>query len=307
MSGINDPFRKLKPGEPFVPVAAQFNMFIEDAQARRTQGQGVLPKSPFSDEATVKILVRNDTESDLDQYSMVRWTGPPVTAAVVGGRVPLLQFKTTDYDDSEKPIGVTLQKMRQSSEGSPAGSGRVACLGVCWARCRGPIDADDLLIPDASYQGIKDTAGGSNVRALETIVGATDAIIPVLIGAGGASVSVAFKRIYTLAIRGTADSGTISWEAKKTVIVDDEPTIVTETGDWDFDADETDIKSSLIGLDPGVLVSGGDIRWNVCKINFYDTTARLKITSTDLTREEHGITPQAELSWCAENENTWGK
>ena len=108
-------------------------------------------------------------------------------------------------------------------------------------------------------------------------------------------------RVYTLAIRGTADGGTISWEAKKIVIVDDEPTTVTETGTWDFDADETDIQSSLVSFDSGVLVTGGDIRWNICKIRFYDTTARLKITATSLTREEHGITPQAELSWCGES------
>lgn len=126
------------------------------------------------------------------------------------------------------------------------------------------------------------------------------------IGGGPAqAASGEFVKIYTLAIRGTADGGTIDWEGRKTAIVDDVPTVVTETGTWDFDSDESDIQTSLVGFDSGVLVIGGDIRWNVCKIKLSDPTASIRITATSMTREEHGITPQAELSWCYENENAW--
>lgn len=290
MSGGKDPFRKLKAGEPFVPLASQFNMFIEDAQARRTQGQGVDP-NPFSlDESTIKITVRNDLDADLDQFSMIRWNGPAIAAAVINGRIPKLQLKTESYSTPSNPIGVTLQKIRKASGGSAAGSGRVACMGVCWARCRGPIAADDALKPDSSYRGIKDESGESNVKALAAVSGSTDAIIPVLIGGGGGT-SATGTKVHTLSVRGNVNAGTITWMAMRGL---------TElaTGTWAWNATKEAVRTSLLSLDAGTQTRDGRLPYTAVRIWIPDSTISLSISEFDLTREENGVTPVPELSAC---------
>lgn len=206
MSGIGDPFRKLKPGEPFVPVAAQFNMFIEDAQARRTQGQRVDSASVISQAASLPVTIRNDLAVDLPAFSVIRWQGGPVKSATINSNVPELQLKTAAYNATTKPIGVVgPQKIRKASGGSSAGSGPVSILGVTWARCVGPIADGDTIEPNSSYLGIKSSAG-TPVIARGALSSGVQGIIPVFIGAGGGSC----QKKYQLFVFWAPSSGSFS-------------------------------------------------------------------------------------------------
>lgn len=113
-------------------------------------------------------------------------------------------------------------------------------------------------------------------------------------GSGGSGDSVA---VYTLAIRGNVTSGTISWSAQ------DGGTTVT--GTFNFDDEGADIVTALTSFDSGVQARGGELRYNTIKIKFSDSTQRLKITSYSLVRDDYGIKPVPELSYCSEPASWW--
>lgn len=245
MSGVNDPFRKLKPGEPFVPVAAQFNMFIEDAQARRTQGQGVDTSRAIAIAAALPVHIRNDLAADLPAFSVIRWQGGPVKSATINDNIPELQLKTAAHTATTKPIGVVGPvKIRKAASGVTAGSGPVSILGVSWARCLGPIADGDSIEPNSSYLGIKATST-SAVIARGTLGSGVQGIIPVFIGAGGASCAKKYQLFYL----GSASSGSFSLpvaaQAKTGGVRSGSYT--TENVTIPYNASITDVKNAIEG------------------------------------------------------------
>lgn len=113
-------------------------------------------------------------------------------------------------------------------------------------------------------------------------------------GGGGSGDSV---RVYTLAIRGNADSGTIPWAFADGA--------TTGTGTFNYDDEAADVVSALSSLDSGVQAVGGELRFNVIKIKFSDSTQRLSITGNSLVRESYGVTPVPELAYCDEPVGWW--
>jgi hypothetical protein len=113
-------------------------------------------------------------------------------------------------------------------------------------------------------------------------------------GSGGGGDMV---RVYTLAIRGNASAGTIAWSATD----GGSPT----TGTFNFDDDDADVITALTSFDSGVQAEGGKLRYNAIKIKFTDSTQRLRITSSSLTRETYGVEPLPELSYCDEPASWW--
>jgi hypothetical protein len=113
-------------------------------------------------------------------------------------------------------------------------------------------------------------------------------------GSGGGGDTV---RVYTLAIRGNASAGTISWSA----VDGGSPT----TGTFSFDDDDADVITALTSFDSGVQAEGGTLKYNAIKIKFTDSTQRLRITSSSLTRDTNGVTPVPELSYCDEPASWW--
>lgn len=99
-------------------------------------------------------------------------------------------------------------------------------------------------------------------------------------------------RVYTLAIAGNVESGTISWEAVNGG--------TTVTGTFGFDDSAADVDTALSTFDASVVVEGGDLPYNAVKIKFSSDASRLRITSYSLVREEFGAKPIPELSYCFE-------
>lgn len=236
--------------------------------------------------------VKNSGSADIPAWGLCRWFGNPVQPATIGGTVPELVLRTVT--DTTRPIGVAVNQIKAAASPNPAEIGQVQIMGVCWARCRGPIAANDGLVPDDDFFGI--SGSGSNVKALASVSGESEAIIPVLIGGGGAD-TTEYVRVYTLAIRGNASAGTIDWS----VLLGE----ASDTGTWNFDDDDVDIKTSLTAFDAAVLTGGGDLRWNVIKIKFSDPDVTLRVTGQALTRETNGIEPKVELSSCYEPSAWW--
>lgn len=110
------------------------------------------------------------------------------------------------------------------------------------------------------------------------------------------TVSTGGVKVYTLAIRGNADGGSIDFSATGTTTV---------TGSINFDDDENDVKTAIIGADASVLTNGAILRWNVIKIKFSDPSYSIRITANNLTRETNGISPTPELSYCFEPLAGW--
>ena len=130
--------------------------------------------------------------------------------------------------------------------------------------------------------------------------GFSDALTPTELAAltaSGTGGSGEFVKVYTLAVRGNASAGTISWSA----VDGGSPT----TGTFAYDDDETDIYTDLVAFDAGVQVRGGTLLYNAVKIKFSDSTPRLSISSTSLTRADYGVLPTAELSYCHEPASWW--
>lgn len=149
---------------------------LDQLMGRQGGTSGSMPRS-------LMARVKNAGSADIPAWGLCRWFGDPVQPATIGGTVPELVLRTVT--DTTRPIGVAVNQIKAAASPNPAEIGQVQIMGVCWARCRGPISANDPLMPDSSFRGVKDTVGGSNVKALAGVAGSTDAIIPVLIGGGG--------------------------------------------------------------------------------------------------------------------------
>lgn len=165
-----------RPGQPLRLKASEITKAIRAGELLDQLPAGGGPAT--GNVPALKISIRNGHATDLPAYGFTRWFGDPLEAATYGGRVPDLVLRTSTT--TTHSIGVVRESIKATS-----GIGSIQVMGVCWARCRGPITANDALMPDSSWRGIKDTSGNSNIKALAAVAGSTDAIIPVLIGGGG--------------------------------------------------------------------------------------------------------------------------
>ncbi len=292
-----DPFRKWAQGDEFSPSAAQLNTWTDAAR----MVQQVLNRTSPADGQTIQpftpLRMRNNTGDVIPPLGVVGFSAPMVLPSVSEAR-----FIHDLIVDAHLPSD-PLDRFAISLQQVPDGALFVAAIGgVVPCRVTGPGTHAIALDGDMSTLD----SGDSGAELIWSEAGSAERFGVVRLGGGGTSPpGGTFVKVYTLAIRGTAATGTISWEARKIEDVMGTPTLVTDSGTWDSDYDGDDILASLVSFDSGVLVIGGDIRWNVVKIKFADPTASLFITATSLTRETHGITPQAEMSWCYENEDAW--
>lgn len=292
-----DPFRKWAQGDEFSPSAAQLNTWTDAARMVQQVLNRTSPASPIGSQHFTPLLMRNNTGDVIPPLGVVGFSAPMVLPSDDENR-----FTHSLVVDAELPTD-PLDRFAISLQQVPDGALFVAAIGGV-VPCRVTGSGTHAIALDGDMSTLD--SGDSGAELIWSEAGSAERFGVVRLGGGGTSPpGGTFVKVYTLAIRGTAATGTISWEARKIEDVMGTPTLVTDSGTWDSDYDGDDILASLVSFDSGVLVIGGDIRWNVVKIKFADPTASLFITATSLTRETHGITPQAEMSWCYENEDAW--
>lgn len=130
--------------------------------------------------------------------------------------------------------------------------------------------------------------------------GFSDALTPAdlaaFVNAGGGG-SSSYVKVYTLAIRGNAASGTITLTGSGGI---------TGSVTIDYNDTGTDIQTALAAIDSGVVcLATGDLRWNPAKIKLSDPDYILNVTADTLARETNGVDPIPELPYCPEPASWW--
>lgn len=215
-----------------VTKAIRAGEMLDQLMGSRGGASGRMPQS-------LMARVKNAGSADIPAWGLCRWFGDPVQPATIGGTVPELVLRTVT--DTTRPICVAVNQIKAAASPNPAEIGQVQIMGVCWARCRGPIAANDPLMPDSSFRGVKDTVGNSNVKALAAVSSGTDAIIPVLIGGGSSSTCSTKWQIFSL---WGATAGTITLYVG---VENSSGTLVHEYIVLNWDDDAAEVRTAFAG------------------------------------------------------------